>query len=208
MKKVLRNIKPACLKNYILRNHNWNSVTKEHKQEIRFHLTSMQGDFCAYCESKLDSLKHIEHFADKDSYPKLTFLWDNLFLSCGSYKHCGHFKDSNKAPNYNYLDLIKPDLDDPNDFLYYNSNGKVSCLNDLDDVSKKKATTTLEVFNLNQQELVNKRSTVLSSIKDIITYIYSLDDANETGELLAYYQKFYANTEFSTAKLQFLLPPK
>lgn len=42
----------------------------------------MQKGFCAYCECSLKR-KHIEHFRTRDSHTNLTFIWSNLFGSCG-----------------------------------------------------------------------------------------------------------------------------
>ncbi|UDN34482.1 retron system putative HNH endonuclease [Proteus sp. NMG38-2] len=48
----------------------------------------MQKGFCAYCECSLKR-KHIEHFRTRDSHTNLTFIWSNLFGSCGDSSQKG-----------------------------------------------------------------------------------------------------------------------
>jgi hypothetical protein len=43
------------------------------------------------------------------------------------HDHSGHYKDRRNAPPYNPGDLIKPDVDDPNDFLFFHSSGERGC---------------------------------------------------------------------------------
>jgi uncharacterized protein (TIGR02646 family) len=206
MKYLFRTDGPECLKKYKVGSDNWKSVSPEHKQDIRDYLEQMQGEFCAYCESSLDTSKHIEHFANKDQFPKMTFSWINLFLSCGSNIHCGHYKDGNKAPKYSYLDLIKPDQESSRDFFIFNSDGRVSILENLNEENIRKASVSLDVFNLNETDLVNRRSSTLASVEIIVKYIYSLQDVSQIQEYITYYINEYTGSEFSEAKLQLLLP--
>jgi len=207
MKIIKRtNQPPQCLTNYKHGRDNWNKVTFIDKESIRDSLYLIQNKFCAYCESTLNSSVHIEHFAPKDTYPKLTFEWSNLFLSCNGQSHCGHFKDSRLAPSYNYLNLIKPDKDCPSDFLIFNSNGLVSPLENLSSEHLLKAETTINVFNLNETNLKNKRSSILAGVTTIVQYIYSLNETEEIQNLIEHYRKEYLDSEFSAAKLQLLLP--
>jgi hypothetical protein len=136
----------------------------------------------------------------------MTFSWMNLFLSCGSNIHCGHYKDSNKAPKYNYLDLIKPDQESSSNFFIFNSNGRVSILEKINKKDMRKASISLDVFNLNETDLVNRRYSVLAAVESIVKYIYSLQDTIEIQELISYYTTEYTDSEFSAAKLQLLLP--
>ena len=158
---------PACLARFDHQNHTWDDVSPTDKAEIREVLTHMQGRLCAYCESELysDYLPepdfsgaHIEHFRRKNRkhYPELTFEWYNLFLSCETLKHCGHYKDRNGAP-YNPDELIKPDEHDPDDVMFFGSNGEARPRAGCNPHDKKRAEETIRVFHLNAPCLTGAR---------------------------------------------------
>lgn len=128
---------------------------------------------CAYCESVIHSGGHIEHFRRKslnhtNGYPELTFEWSNLFLCCDSKQHCGHFKDRKKGDSYEPALLIKPDVDDPDRYLFFSSTGAVrvrSC-SDLTQQEQCRALETIRVFNLQDRALVAKRRAVVQPISE------------------------------------------
>jgi uncharacterized protein (TIGR02646 family) len=157
--------KPACLAQYHYSNHNWDDVSGEHKQEIRVSLIQMQDKRCAYCESAVYNNEHIEHFRRKNQlhYPKLTFEWENLFLSCGSTDTCGHYKDRPGADPYNPDHLVKPDVDDPDCYFYFHSNGGVRARSGLNSAQNNRAFETIRVFNLNNPILQAARRRSLRS---------------------------------------------
>lgn len=140
---------------------------------------------CAYCEGPIYHAGHIEHFRRKNPahYPELTFAWDNLFLACGSNIHCGHFKDkkrnkdkdenkdksksNNPVPDYNPDELIKPDIHDPLDYLFFHSSGEVRIRRGLtceDDI--RRAKETIRVFGLDNRTLAGSRFKALSVYKE------------------------------------------
>ncbi len=120
-------------------------MTDREKHEIWQQLEKMQGGLCAYCESELTEKRHIEHFRQRSSFAKLSFEWENLFGSCNREDSCGKFKDKQ---SYDPNDLIKPDVDDPDRFLIFLTNGRIVPRDDLDGEELKKARETLRVFNL------------------------------------------------------------
>ena len=155
---------PACLAGYHWRRDKWDDVTAGDRAEINAALKSMQGTLCAYCEGPAkDGDAHIEHFRRKDSHhsPQLTFDWSNLFRSCGSRKHCGHFKDRPRGDPYDPNDLIKPDVTDPDSFLYFHTSGEVRVRRGLDDAGVRRASETIRVFGLNDRVLTGRRDVAL-----------------------------------------------
>jgi uncharacterized protein (TIGR02646 family) len=142
---------PICLSEYHAPTHTWDKdVTGAHKQEIRTCLKQMQGDRCAYCEGAVYSHAHIEHFRRKNPrhFPQLMFDWSNLFLSCESHEHCGHYKDRPGADSYNATILVKPDEHEPDDYFYFHSGGDVRPRSGLDPMQLTRALETIRVFNL------------------------------------------------------------
>lgn len=185
MKKLIRSAKPVCLNKYNYGTHNWSAVTCSDKKQIWQQFDLMQMGFCAYCECSLTS-KHIEHFQTRDSSPRSTFEWVNLFGSCNERNRCGHYKDSNKAKPYSISNIIKPDVDDVNEFLLFLTSGKVSVRSDLTPSKKLKASETIRVLNLNgDTALVNRRKTTFKQIKPNIDYLYQLIDELSLEEWLA-----------------------
>ena len=181
---------PQCLSDYDYRQHSWddNDFGRMCKKQLRKALYLLQGKpnltddkllqsvRCAYCENSVHSKAHIEHFRRKNHlhFPHLTFAWQNLFLSCKSQVHCGHYKDRKNALPYNPNDLIKPDESCPDDFLYFHSNGYVRVKSGLCEAKQRMADTTISVFNLNEGTLVRSRRRAIDRFLEPI-----LDDLEE-----------------------------
>lgn len=174
---------PPCLSAYNYKTQSWDDFGGACKRSLRFALFQLQGIHgttsedaseyglrCAYCESAIRHEGHIEHFRRKnrkrpDGYPELTFNWDNLFLACGSKKHCGHYKDGPNSIPYDVDQILKPDIDDPEDFLYFHSSGEVRPRHNLKEVDEARATETIRVFGLNDRGLKGSRANAVASYR-------------------------------------------
>lgn len=129
---------------------NWGDVSRSQKTQIWVSLTAMQGHRCAYCECDIEnSDRHIEHFIQKGRVPSETFNWRNLFGSCCISDTCGDLKD--RVGAYNHAHVIKPDIDDPDDFLLFVSDGTIKPLDGLTADQEEKAKTTLRIMGLHHQ---------------------------------------------------------
>jgi uncharacterized protein (TIGR02646 family) len=164
---------PECLADYHHPEHNWDNLGSECKKATRKQLVEMQGIpgvscaegsdehglLCAYCEGAIRTEGHIEHFRRKNAahFPELTFEWANLFLACGSKKHCGHFKDGSQSRPYDPKEVIKPDTDNPAHFLFFSVSGDVRPRRDLGEEGVRRAEETIRVFNLDEPGLANRR---------------------------------------------------
>ena len=101
-----------------------------------------------YCEVAISSdNRHIEHFRQRNRHPQSTFEWNNLFGSCDRKSTCGNHKD--KCGDYDHGVLIKPDVENPDDFLVFTPDGTVSPRADLTEAQRHRATETIRIFNLN-----------------------------------------------------------
>ena len=90
---------------------------KYKKDSIQEALLKMYGDgdfcYCCYCESIIDdvSYEHIEHRMPKnktkDKYPKKTYDWDNLHLSC---EKCNCNKGTKYDEKHPILDATKDSI--------------------------------------------------------------------------------------------------
>jgi len=152
MHKLSKGQAPSCLSKFHHGQNNWDDVTTEDKKEIWEKITNVQGNRCAYCESNLkQGHKHIEHFRQKDShiYPQGTFQWGNLFGSCNRTESCGIHKDH--CGSYTPADLIKPDIDDPEYFFRFISDGTIAIKSGLSAQEQNRAKETLRIFNLDAE---------------------------------------------------------
>lgn len=158
---------PASLNNYQHGRHTWNDLSRDDRQEICAALEAMQGQRCAYCECDLNKHdRHIEHFRQRGRYPQGTFDWNNLFWSCKREDSCGKHKDS--CGIYQHPDLIKPDVDDPEQFFIFVADGSITVRDDLTNHDRNRAEETLRIFNLDAQwgPLRNiRRTAVIGYIK-------------------------------------------
>lgn len=150
MHKLQRGNAPACLANYRHGRDNWGDVQPSEKATIWAELEAMQGKRCGYCEADIsNNQKHIEHFRQKGRDATVTFLWSNLFGSCNREDSCGKHKD--RCATYPPADLIKPDVDDPEHFFVFVSDGTIAVRHGLSDPDRHRATETLRIFNLDAQ---------------------------------------------------------
>lgn len=149
MRKLTRCASPSCLGQFRHGANNWGDVAGAQKKEIWQFLESMQGPRCAYCEASIgEGDRHIEHFIQKGRDPSQTFAWSNLFGSCNRGDSCGKHKDTIRRP-YVDSDLIKPDTDDPEQWLAFDGHGSVRARHGLTTANSRRAEETIRIFNLN-----------------------------------------------------------
>ena len=149
MHQLIRPITPpACLTHYRHGTNQWTEVTPAEKTEIWEQLDVMQKGRCAYCECALPVqndyyVAHIEHFRQRGRYPQGTFEWVNLFGSCNRKDSCGKHKDESGA--YPHEDLIKPDIEDPEHFFLFVSDGSIAIRQGLSAAEQHRATENLRI---------------------------------------------------------------
>lgn len=144
------------------------------KDDVKAALLSMYGDgdfcYCCYCESIVDdvSYEHIEHRMPKsktqDKYPKKTFEWENLHLSC---EKCNRHKGTQYDEHRPILDSV---IDPIKEHLGYevSRSGKGVYRAALSD----KGITTVKHANLNRKQLRRARLKVhhatITAIQEIV----------------------------------------
>ena len=81
MRPVLRGSRPV--------DDNGNEkLLREHKK-ARPDLIARIGQYCSYCEMKLDATLDVEHVQPKKHHPDLRLEWNNFLLAC---KNCNSTK--------------------------------------------------------------------------------------------------------------------
>ncbi|WP_086775288.1 retron Ec78 anti-phage system effector HNH endonuclease PtuB [Vibrio coralliirubri] len=176
--RKLNRLPSNCLSGLVHGQNDWMEAPKD---DIWIELDKMQNGYCAYCECYLKR-KHIEHFKTRTAYPQETFRWANIFGSCGDssktggWGRCGIYKDAG-AGKYNIAELLKPDQDDPSDYLLFLTSGMVVAHPSLTGGSLRKAEETIRVFNLNgDSALFNSRRKAIGAIQKEIDELYQMQD--------------------------------
>jgi uncharacterized protein (TIGR02646 family) len=213
MRKLNRSLAttPTCLSNYSYITDKWEQLVD--KTDIWVEIDKFQNKLCVYCEGIAEKGKtsgHIEHFFHKadPKYACLTFVWDNLFGCCSSNKHCGHYKDQKLTGNikraYDPNALIKPDVEDPEDFLQFLESGNVKEREGLTEAMKNRALETISALNLDCSELILSREQQIARFK---TRLLTLTSVEDISLILQDYQDLYReamNTFHRTALKQSL----
>ncbi|WP_234947616.1 retron system putative HNH endonuclease [Corynebacterium aquatimens] len=150
---------------------------------------SDEGSLCHYCERSIKWKKDrysIDHLFPRHRFPDRTFDWANLYLSCKTPDHCEQYKDAPGHPDYDPADLVRPDVDDPDRFFQFLSDGRVIPRPGIREPDRHRAETTIEVLNLNCPRLVTSRRQVVSMAEAIVSEVMELSglSPDEREELL------------------------
>lgn len=154
---------PTCLKRYRPGRDTWGmqSPTPTERADIWAKLYAMQGCCCAYCEVSIQpGAQEIEHFRQRSRYHHGTFDWHNLFGACKDKGTCGDHKD--KCGSYDHTLLIKPDVEDPDDFLVFDAYGGVHPKHGLSPQDHARSEATIRILNLTGGGLPHMRRAAAS----------------------------------------------
>ncbi|WP_368926708.1 retron Ec78 anti-phage system effector HNH endonuclease PtuB [Proteus columbae] len=185
---------PSCLNNYSYLTQTWKVVKTKHKAKIWDELYKIQDKLCVYCEGEAEKgAGHIEHFFHKaePTFQYLTFDWSNLFGCCDSRVHCGHFKDEILSGGikraYDAQKLIKPDIDDPEDFFQFSPSGKIKEKENISAINKDRAKLTILALNLNCSELNSAREAQIKIFTDRVLALTDIVDDNNFDVIAKYF---------------------
>jgi len=70
-------------------------ITVSNHRQWRRYLIDRIGEYCSYCEIRLNISPQIEHVIAQDIDPTLSLSWDNLVLACGP---CNRKKSNTPCP--------------------------------------------------------------------------------------------------------------
>lgn len=117
---------------------------------LREQLRQEQHGLCCYCCQALEEKATIEHLKSRDKYPKLTFEYTNLLLSCQTSKQCDSAKGNQE------LDLTPLMVECDKEI-------KINLAGELESKSEK-AEQAITTLNLNNPTLCNKRKAKIDTI--------------------------------------------
>lgn len=124
----------------------WPQVNRQkinkHAQEI---MAIWHHNKCAFCEVPFHG-QEIEHYRSKTKYPLAAYVWRNLFLICGE---CNQKKNDG-----DHLGCLKPDRDDPAEYLWVNPISlKVAPKPGISGEKRERAEKTIMLYQLDRPEL-------------------------------------------------------
>lgn len=173
MRTIVKCVAPDCLALAERNGWSWEEFVEKDREgylSCRKQADGEQGHVCAYTELPLDVDKvtvHIDHFRKKSIFPMHKFDWGNLFASVKDHRFGADFKDK-KVSGENawqvYAEIFSPLQDGLQRLFHCATNGVIEPSPVLSDDEAKKAKATIEIFNLNEAELVERRKTMMSQI--------------------------------------------
>lgn len=173
MRTIVKGECPQCLSEAEKKRWSWEEfVENDHKgyKVCRQQAEEEQFGLCGYTEIPLCSGKmtvHLDHYRKKGIYPKLRFTWENLFAAVKDHRFGSDYKDkyiNGKNEKEVYTAILYPLTENLQAYFHYATNGEIEPSNRLSDDDKKKAKKTIDVFHLNEPELVNRRRTIMAQI--------------------------------------------
>ncbi|MDQ1150502.1 uncharacterized protein (TIGR02646 family) [Sphingobacterium zeae] len=156
-----------------------NSIVKKYsKPDVKKALSQLYNHKCAYCEQKTDLT--IEHYRPKTKYSWLSLEWSNMLPVCYNCSRNRTDKFLIKGKEINmaqiqFVDnslianmpifkneqplLLHPEVDSPENHISFDSNGNA--------VGRtEKGRYTIDVYSLNRDLLIQKRSSIVSTLQD------------------------------------------
>jgi uncharacterized protein (TIGR02646 family) len=181
-----RGTPPVCLNKYKQWGHEYAAKRQKNpKMSFYWHqyqnrainhilIETLEGltvNHCAFCDFfplGAQSRQTIEHFRPKSQYPKLAYVWHNLFLCCDVCQTAKQEKYDKR--------LLKPDVmnyEFNRYFIVNQTTGEIKANPRADPPDQERAKITIEIYDLNKT--VRKKARLLEWIKADLQ-AYNLDD--------------------------------
>jgi uncharacterized protein (TIGR02646 family) len=134
-------------------------ATRLAKTVLRDSLLLMNHGKCFFCESGLgvSSFAQIEHFDPKVTFTERAFAWDNLHLGC---QICNITKGKQVFGEA----VIRPDLTDPEDYLWLDAEGELHPRAGLSAEDEALVRATVKAYGLNRGPLCTVRSEIRTRV--------------------------------------------
>lgn len=130
---------------------------------LREQLRQEQKGLCCYCCQILEKQATVEHLKSRSKFPKLTFDYQNLLLSCQESNQCDNAKGSDE------LDLT-PLMVECDTEITLKTNGELK-----PDNNSERAKQAINLLKLNNSDLCQRRK---RAIKDLFDMDMKLDKEN------------------------------
>ena len=169
MRRIVKTEPNFSFSNFVLRNNpqNWEELPVDIKNTAKeYILNNEQNGLSGYTEKPVTKKSHIDHYIKRDLNPGLTFDWNNLILDEMPDFYGARYKDTQIHHFNQYTTILNPVTEDVHLLFYYLVTGRIEPHPNLTDIERVKAKNTIDIFNLNHPDLVNKRKGILKNIQD------------------------------------------
>ena len=196
MKNIVKSDEPESLKRLkSCKPTNWESIhtgeNKETYDDCLLQCMEDQGGLCGYTEVKLNGKYHIDHFIKRSLDARMTFEWENMIAAVHDDRFGADYKDRHISvddydPNARrYREVLSPVWDELTHRFVFSTDGRIKPADETD----VKARRTIELFNLNEHSLCNRRKQVMNAVR-------AMRQANLPSECIA---QSLAGEDFPTA---------
>jgi len=137
---------------------NGNECSYTNYQNARGELIKRLGEYCSYCEMRLETSLAVEHVrpkkpkGEKANIPEREFDWNNFLLACSN---CNSTKGNTDVVLGEYF---WPDRDNTFNALQYSEGGLITPAQHLSRDLEIKAKKTVELTGLDKHPLMNAAS--------------------------------------------------
>lgn len=116
-----------------------------------------ESAWCAYCDGIMGETSSwtIDHFRPQRDFPELTLDWENLFPAC---ERCNTNKGSYWSES---MMLVRPDHEPVEEWVVVEPTGELSPNPALDEKTRQRVSTTMDVLGLNERPRVQARKRAL-----------------------------------------------
>ena len=143
----------------------WEETTGVSRVWREYMLEHEQRRLSGYTELFLPVLDrtHIDHFKKRELFEDLVFNWNNLLVDSKDDSFGARYKDSHIHGTQDNERLINPIEEDAVRFFQYDPTGKIVPANGLTHEEQQRAQYTIDMFNLNEGSLKERRKAILNS---------------------------------------------
>lgn len=129
-----------------------------------YMLSHEQDNLSGYTELYIacPNQTHIDHFKKRSLFGNLVFCWENFVVDSQDDGYGARYKDSHIHSIEDNQRLIDPVKEDASRYFQYEITGKMVPANGLSDDDAKRAQFTIDMFNLNEGSLKERRRIILN----------------------------------------------
>lgn len=181
MRRIDKSEEPQSLRSFDKAKHKkWEEIHNEANRHVYNDCLQQciedQACLCGYTEVPLSKdNRHIDHYIKRDFAPDLTFCWNNMIAAVKGSRFGADYKDRHvKRNDYDkseccYTDILNPVKDEFAGRFRFSADGTIEPSDNKD----IKAEKTIELFNLNEKSLKERRKVQMENVRTYIENDYT-----------------------------------
>lgn len=176
MRQINKSEEPQSLRSFNKAKHKkWEEIHNDANRHVHNDCWQQciedQAYLCGYTEVPFTGKKrHIDHYIKRDFAPDLTFCWNNMIAAVKDSHFGADYKDEHvKRTDYDkseccYTSILNPVRDEFTGRFRFSADGTIEP-SDSQDI---KAQKTIELFNLNEKSLKERRKRQMENVRTFI----------------------------------------